>query len=54
MGLRHTDNRPYDTHLQSHYNKKARHINMLTNFNGFAAAPGAKKAGLPRTGSPAE
>jgi hypothetical protein len=54
MGLRRTDNRPYDTHLSTHYNKKSRQINVLTNFNGFAAGSGAKKkAGLPISGSPA-
>jgi hypothetical protein len=45
MGLRRTDNRPYDTHLFPHYNKKARHINVLTNFNGFSAGPAQKNSG---------
>jgi hypothetical protein len=42
-GLRRTDNRPYDTHLPLDYNKNARHINTLTNFNGLGTGSGAKK-----------
>jgi len=45
MGSAANRHRPYNTHLLPHYNKKACHINVLTNFNGFWTGSGEKNSG---------